>query len=185
VAMGVQRRSDRHPRMDARERVSALPLGRLRRGGAPLRPRVGLWGLTASDGPGWTTRKIHGIERSFFDYVARGVPYGPDDGTIAPWAVVASLPFAPEIVLPTLQHLQDVYPQITDTFCLRCSFNLSFSNEADGDVGWTSPYHFGINLGPVVLMCENYRSGLLWRLMRACPYVVTGLRRAGFTKGWL
>ena len=143
------------------------------------------WGLTASDGPGWTTRNIDGIERSFFDYVARGVPYGPDDGTIAPWAVVASLPFAPEIVLPTLQHLQDVYPQITGTFCSRCSFNLSFPKEADGTTGWTSPYHFGINLGPVVLMCENYRSDFLWRLMRACPYVVTGLRRAGFRGGWL
>jgi hypothetical protein len=143
------------------------------------------WGLTASDGPGWTTRKIHGIERSFFGYVARGAPYGPDDGTVAPWAVVASLPFAPEIVLPTIQHFQDVYPQITGQYCLRCSFNLSFSNEVDGDAGWTSPSHFGINLGPVVLMCENYRSGLLWRLMRACPCIVTGLRRAGFRNGWL
>ena len=145
------------------------------------------WGLTASDGPGWTTQRINGIERSFFDYVARGAPYGPDDGTIAPWAVAASLPFAPEIVLPTLQHFQDVYPQITGEYCFRCSFNLSFSDEgkSDSHVGWTSPYHFGINLGPVVLMCENYRTDLLWRLMRACPYVVAGLRRAGFKNGWL
>jgi hypothetical protein len=48
------------------------------------------WGITASDGPGWTVRKIDGIERHFYDYIARGAPYGPDDGTIAPWAVVAS-----------------------------------------------------------------------------------------------
>lgn len=143
------------------------------------------WGLTASDGPGWATRKFHGIERSFFDYVARGVPYGPDDGTIAPWAVVASLPFAPEIVLPTVWHLQDVYPQITGKYCFKCSFNLSFPNGVDTDTTWTSSHHFGINLGPVVLMCENYRSDLLWRLMRACPYVVSGLRRAGFRNGWL
>ncbi|MEP7313094.1 MAG: glucoamylase family protein [Pseudomonadota bacterium] len=145
------------------------------------------WGLTASDGPGWTTRRIKGIERRFFDYAPRGAPYGPDDGTIAPWAVAASLPFAPEIVLPTLKHLQDTYPQVTGEYCFRCSFNLSFSDEAekDGDAGWTSPYHFGINLGPVVLMCENYRSEFLWRLMRACPHVVTGLRRAGFRNGWL
>jgi hypothetical protein len=143
------------------------------------------WGLTASDGPGWTTHRINGIERSFFDYVARGAPYGPDDGTIAPWAVVASLPFAPEIVLPTVRHFQDVYPQTTGEYCFKCSFNLTFPNEADAGAGWTSAYHFGINLGPVVLMCENYRSDLLWQLMRACPYVVTGLRRAGFTGGWL
>ena len=143
------------------------------------------WGLTASDGPGRTTRRINGIERPFFDYVARGAPYGPDDGTIAPWAVVASLPFAPEIVLPTIHHLQDVYPQITGEYCFRCSFNLSFPSEEGADTGWTSPYHFGINLGPVVLMCENYRSGQLWRLLRECPCIVTGLRRAGFTNGWL
>jgi hypothetical protein len=143
------------------------------------------WGLTASDGPGWTTRRIRGIERSFFDYAARGAPYGPDDGTVAPWAVVASLPFAPEIVLPTIRHFQDVYPQVTGEYCFRCSFNLTFPNESGAGAGWTSAYHFGINLGPVVLMCENYRSELLWRLMRSCPYVVTGLRRARFTNGWL
>ncbi len=143
------------------------------------------WGLTASDGPGWTTRKLHGIDRLFFDYAARGAPYGPDDGTIAHWAVVASLPFAPEIVLPTVRHFQDVYPQTTGKYCFKCSFNLTFPNEADPGAGWTSAHHFGINLGPVVLMCENYRSDFLWRLMRACPYVVTGLRRAGFTGGWL
>jgi len=145
------------------------------------------WGLTASDGPGRTTRRIDGINRSFFDYAARGAPYGPDDGTVAPWAVLASLPFAPEIVLPTLHHFQDVYPQVTGEYCFRCSFNLSFSDEvkSDGHAGWTSPYHFGINLGPVVLMCENYRSDLLWRLMRSCPYVVKGLSRAGYRSGWL
>jgi len=143
------------------------------------------WGLTASDGPGWTTRRVNGIERIFFDYAARGAPFGPDDGTVAPWAVVASLPFAPEIVMPTIAHFQDVYPQVTGAYCFRCSFNLSFQDESDADAGWTSPYHFGINLGPVVLMCENFRTGLLWRLMRACPHVVTGLRRAGFTGGWL
>jgi hypothetical protein len=37
----------------------------------------------------------------------------------------------------------------------------------------------------IVLMIENYRSGLLWRLMRQCPYLVSGLRRAGFSGGWL
>ena len=63
------------------------------------------WGITASDGPGPDTIKVNGIERQFFDYLARGVPYGPDDGTIAPWAVVASLPFAPEIVLPAIDYL--------------------------------------------------------------------------------
>ena len=79
------------------------------------------WGLTASDGPGWTVRQVGGVERPFFDYVARGVPDGPDDGMIAPWAVVASLPFAPEIVLPTVLHFREVYPEITGKYCFKCS----------------------------------------------------------------
>jgi hypothetical protein len=47
------------------------------------------------------------------------------------------------------------------------------------------PYHLGIDQGPVVLMIENYRTGLIWNIMRRCPRVVAGLRRAGFTGGWL
>ncbi|MFZ2235770.1 MAG: glucoamylase family protein [Dokdonella sp.] len=143
------------------------------------------WGLTASDGPGFTTRRIGGIDRSFFNYVARGAPYGPDDGTIAPWAVAASLPFAPEVVLPTIQHLQDAYPQASGKYCFLCSVNPTYRSDSEILLPWTSDYHFGINLGPVVMMVENFRSGLLWRLMRACPYITTGLRRAGFSNGWL
>jgi hypothetical protein len=62
------------------------------------------WGLTASDGPGPAVLEVNGIQRVFYDYIARGAPFGPDDGTISPWAVVASLPFAPEIVIDTLRH---------------------------------------------------------------------------------
>ena len=58
------------------------------------------WGFTACDGPGWISRTVNGVDREFFDYNARGAPFGPDDGTIAPWVVIASLPFAPEIVIP-------------------------------------------------------------------------------------
>jgi hypothetical protein len=143
------------------------------------------WGLTASDGPGPTTRMIGGIERRFFDYIARGTPYGPDDGTIAPWAVAASLPFAPEIVLPAIRHMQEIYPQASGQYCFRCSINPTFFIDSETEVPWISDNHFGINLGPVVMMCENFRSGLLWRLMRNSPHVRTGLRRADFTNGWL
>jgi hypothetical protein len=143
------------------------------------------WGLTASDGPGPTTRLIGGIERSFFNYIARGAPYGPDDGTIAPWAVAASLPFVPEIVLPAIRHLQDAYPQASGSYCFRCSINPTYSSESEADLPWTSDSHFGINLGPVVMMCENFRSGLVWELMRASPHIKTGLLRAGFINGWL
>ena len=144
------------------------------------------WGLTASEGPGPVTIKVAGIERQFFDYVGRGVPYGPDDGTIAPWAVAASLPFAPEIVLPALEYcIHELKLTESNHYGFKASFNPTFPAASDEPHGWVSPWHFGLNEGPTILMIENHRTGLLWQLMRGCPYIVAGLRRAGFTGGWL
>jgi hypothetical protein len=152
------------------------------------------WGITASDGPGWLTRRIKGKERRFFGYLARGVPDGPDDGTLAPWAVAASLPFAPEIVLACLQHFDDRDLRAPNPYGYKATFNLTFpdvgrvanSSHRASQVGyWISPWHYGLSQGPIVLMIENFRSGLVWRLMRQSPYLVRGLRRAGFTGGWL
>ncbi len=145
------------------------------------------WGITASEGPGPATIKINGTERQFFDYVNRGVPNGPDDGTLAPWAVVASLPFAPEIVLVALDYcIHKAKLTAFNSYGFKASFNPTHPGEAGNPYGWwVSPWHFGINQGPIVLMIENYRTGLLWQWMRNCPYIVTGLRRAGFTGGWL
>jgi hypothetical protein len=142
-----------------------------------------IWGLTASDGPGPASKKISGKLRRFYDYSARGVPNGPDDGTLAPWAVVASLPFAPEIVLPSIQYFDEAFPEMTSHYGFKCSFNPTFSTAASGE--WISKGYYGLDQGPIVLMIENYRSGLPWRLMRRCPYVIEGLRRAGFAGGWL
>ncbi len=143
------------------------------------------WGITASDGPGATCLKIEGVERCFFDYTARGIPYGPDDGTIAPWAAVASLPFAPEIVLPALQHFSEVYPQVTSKYGFKCSFNPTFESENQNKPGWISKGYYGLDQGPIVMMIENHRTGFLWELMKKCPFIVEGLRKAGFTGGWL
>ena len=140
------------------------------------------WGVTATDGPGPATRTVDGVERRFWAYHARGVPWGPDDGTLAPWAVAASLPFAPEIVLPALDHLDAEYPETTNAYGLKCSFNPTFPG---GPHGWISTGHYGLDQGPVVLMIENYLTELPWRLMRGCDVLATGLRRAGFTGGWL
>ena len=143
------------------------------------------WGFTACDGPGWVKRTVNGIERQFFDYLARGAPYGPDDGTVAPWAVVASLPFAPEIVIPTVRHLAGLDLGMTKPYGFKPSFNQTFAVPDSPTGWWVTPHHFGIDQGPVVLAIENYRTGLLWEIMRRCPYIVAGLRRAGFTGGWL
>jgi hypothetical protein len=142
-----------------------------------------IWGITASDGPGPANRRIDGVIRRFYDYKARGVPYGPDDGTLAPWAVIASLPFAPEIVLPTIKRFDETFPQLTSKYGFKCSYNPTFSSGSQE--GWLAKGYYGLDQGPILLMIENYRSGFLWRLMRNCPYIVTGLRRAGFVNGWL
>jgi hypothetical protein len=143
------------------------------------------WGITASNGPGPATRRIKGITRRFLDYHARSIPYGPDDGTLAPWAVVASLPFAPEIVLPTLSNFREKWGEMMSRYGISCSFNPTFPSDSGNHAGWVSNGHFGIDQGPVILMIENYRSGLIWRLMRRCPHIVTGLRSAGFAGDWL
>ena len=144
------------------------------------------WGLTASEGPGPDTMEVNGIEREFFDYIGRGAPYGPDDGTIAPWAVAASLPFAPEIVLPALDYcIHDVKLTESNRYGFKASFNPSYPSASGNQYGWVSPWHFGLNEGPTILMIENYRSELLWQLMRNCPYINRGLRRADFIGGWL
>jgi hypothetical protein len=143
------------------------------------------WGITASNGPGPTVRRINGVRRRFLGYRARGVPYGPDDGTLAAWSVAASLPFAPEIVLPTLRHYLDTYPGMANEYGLVCSSNPTFPAPRRKRTGWLSKAHFALDQGPVIVMIENYRSGLIWRLMRNCAPIVRGLRRAGFSGGWL
>ncbi len=144
------------------------------------------WGITASDGPGPARRTVKGVARKFFDYRARSVPSGPDDGTLAPWAVVASLPFAPEIVLPSLAHFNRAYPDMTSEYGFKCSYNPTFAGaKASASKGWVSAGYYGLDQGPIVTMIENYLSGFVWRLMRRSPAIQVGLRRAGFSGGRL
>jgi hypothetical protein len=142
------------------------------------------WGITASDGPGPAARTAQGRSGRFWAYRARGVPYGPDDGTLSPWAVAASLPFAPEIVMPALDELERTHPEIIGELGYVCSYNDTFMQH-DGKQGWVAQDYYAIDQGPVVLMIENYRSDFVWKLMRGCPYVVNGLRAAGFDGAWL
>ena len=141
------------------------------------------WGFSAGDGPGLRTMRVHGRERRFFEYTARGVPYGPDDGTIAPVAALASLPFAPALALSAVRHFLELYPEWTDTWRLPSGFNRNAPG-ADSR-GWISEGSYGLDQGIAILMIENYRSGLIWKLMRNSPPIRTGLKRAGFEGGWL
>lgn len=95
------------------------------------------WGITACNGPGPKMLKIDGIERRFFGYTARGVPFGPDDGTLAPWAVVASLPFAPEIVLPTMRfYIDEMELKERNGEGFKATFNPLFPNPENKKAGW-------------------------------------------------
>jgi len=141
------------------------------------------WGLTACDGPSNLLLELADERRRLFGYAARGVPYGPDDGTLSGWAALASLPFAPEIVLCAVGNMLQRYPEMLTAQQYSSSFNPTLA--AAHSSAWVSNGHFGLDQGIVVLMIENHRSQLIWRLMRDCPYVHAGLRRAGFRGGWL
>lgn len=141
------------------------------------------WGLSASDGPSVEPRLVAGRRQAFYGYAARGAPYGPDDGTIAGSSTLAAFVFAPEIALPAVRNLV-AYATRGEVNVLRAGGFNATVGEAGFD-GWLSEGEFGLDQGLIVLMIENSRSGLLWRLSRGCSYVRSGLRRAGFRGGWL
>jgi len=142
-----------------------------------------VWGLSASDGPANIRQVYHGEERRFYGYTARGAGLldNRDDGTLSPAALISSLPFAPEFVIPATLEIHNRYgSKVYSTYGFFDAFNPSF-----GAGGWFDHVYLGIDQGPILAMIENYRSGLVWRVMRRNPYVRRGLQRAGFTGGWL
>ena len=140
------------------------------------------WGVTAGDGPSDQQLRLDGRDLRFFGYMSRGVPYGPDDGTIAPWAMLATLPFDADAALTGTRHLLETYPQVCKADRFSSEFNPTLPLEGEG---WLSEGWYGLDQGLLVMMIENYRSGLIWQIFRTSPYVQAGLRRAGFDGGWL
>ena len=154
-----------------------------------------MWGLTASIGPRDAKGTVAGREIQFHTYWARGASSEDirDDGTIAPTAAGGSLPFAPEIVLPALKAMQARHgARLYQRYGFIDAFNETFPSSglpsSDGVVhpeGWFTNNYLGIDQGPIVLMAENHRSGLVWTVMKKNAHIVHGLCRAGFTGGWL
>lgn len=156
------------------------------------------WGLTACDGPGDATFDVDGVSRTFRGYSERGCPTGFDDGTIAPTAALASIAYVPEIVIPTMRYWLKSRPALfKDDGGFADSFNPTYGrNSAAGNVpassagqivpdGWVCSHRLGIDQGPPVILMENYRSDLVWSVMRKCDYLRAGLEKAGFKGGWL
>jgi hypothetical protein len=116
------------------------------------------WGLTASDDPD--------------GYLAHAPD--TDNGTITPTAALASLPYAPAEVLRVLRHFLAVHGTrlwkdygFVDAFCERHD--------------WFAQTFLAIDQGPIVVMMENHRTGLLWQLFMSVPEVQAGLRSLGFS----
>jgi len=145
-----------------------------------------IWGLTACDGPRDTAFVVDGRRRQFWSYRAREVTFDwvEDDGTIAPTAAGGSVAFAPEICVPALKAMRDAFGSaIWTLYGFRDAFNATYAVREGGV--WVGPDYLGIDQGPIVLMIENLRNGFVWEVMKKNPYIVQGLRRAGFSDGWL
>jgi len=155
-----------------------------------------IWGLSACDGPADTVQIFHNEERGFFTYHARGTaaPQVVDDGTIAPTAAVSSIAFAPEIVIPTIRAFRARYGEhLYQRYGFLDAVNPSFTfkdvplrhGQVIDNLGWVASDYLAIDQGPIVAMIENYRSELIWTIMKRNPHIRRGLERAGFTGGWL
>ena len=155
-----------------------------------------MFAVTASDGPADVVLNIDGRQRRFISYAGRGAgaDHILDDGTIAPMGAVASIPFAPEITIPAMKAMRERHgSNLYSRYGFLDAFNLTFRDESVKlthgkvvpGVGWFDTDYLGIDQGPIVAMIENYRTELVWREMRQNPYIIRGLRRAGFTGGWL
>jgi hypothetical protein len=152
-----------------------------------------VWGITACDGPMDATVTIDGRPRTFHSYTARGADETLDDGTLAPTAAISSIVFTPELSIAALREMKSRYGKnLYSTYGFLDAFNPTLrtspgltNGRIDPAQGWFDIDYLGIDQGPIVAMIENYRSGLVWKVMRKNPHIVSGLKRAGFTGGWL
>ena len=116
------------------------------------------WGLSASDDPD--------------GYVAHAPDL--DNGTIAPTAALSSLPYAPKEALQAMRHFLAHHG---DKLWGRYGFLDAFCESR----GWYAETFLAIDQGPIVVMMENHRTGLLWKLFMSAPEVQEGLRRLRFS----
>jgi hypothetical protein len=129
------------------------------------------WGVTASDGP---TEKYNFDDKVFEGYAGRGTS-GPDynyfdDGTIAPYASISSLPFAPEIVLPTIKSMLQKNDQ-------KLWGKYGFYDAFNPTAKWVNDDFIGIAQGPMLIMIENFRTGLVWNYVMKDPIIQKGLNK--------
>jgi hypothetical protein len=114
------------------------------------------WGLTASDGPD--------------GYVPHAPNDNDDRGTLTPTGALASFPYTPEASMAALKHFyRDLGDQMWDVYGPRDAYNPS--------ANWISPIYMGLNQAPIVVMIENYRTGLVWKNFMANPEIGEMLKK--------
>jgi hypothetical protein len=120
------------------------------------------WGLTASD--------------TYDGYNA----HSPDNdwGTITPTAALSSFPYTPEQSMQALKHF---YNNLGDKLWSEYGFIDAFNETR----GWYAKSHLAIDQGPIIVMIENYRTGLMWKLFMSCPEIQDGLKKLGFESPWI
>ncbi|MGE5356397.1 MAG: glucoamylase family protein [Deltaproteobacteria bacterium] len=132
------------------------------------------WGFTASDGPG---EKYNFDDKKFEGYAGRGASGKnhtvADDGTIAPYAVLSSLPFTPELSIATIKNMNKRYGS---KLWGKYGYYDSFNPTAD----WVNNDFIGIDQGPMLLMIENFRTGLVWNYVMKDPIIQKGLEKLSF-----
>lgn len=145
------------------------------------------WGLTACDGPFNGEKTIDGKKYNFFDYRARGACSHNvvDDGTIAPTAAGGSFPYTPKESETALKHMWETYHDgLIGEFGFKDAFNPTFKDEKHPN-GWFDIDYLGIDQGPILLQIENHETELIWNTMKKNPYILNGLKKAGFSGGWM
>ena len=115
------------------------------------------WGLTASD--------------SYKGYAAHSPT--EDLGVISPTAALSAFPYTPE---NSMQVLKYFYNDLGDKIWSDYGFVDAFSEQFN----WYAKSHLAIDQGPIIVMIENYRTGLLWKLFMSIPDVQNGLKKLGF-----
>ncbi|HRY34231.1 MAG TPA: glucoamylase family protein [Bacteroidales bacterium] len=144
-----------------------------------------IWGFSTCDGPGNTRAAWRTGESVFKGRTVRGFTGGflSDDGTVCPAAAGCSLPFAYEECRTAIDSIYRKYgSKVYRRYGFVNAFNPSFTGGQGNFAGWFSPYTYGADAGMLLLLLENQRSGLIWKIMKKNEYVAEGLRRAGFSK---
>lgn len=117
------------------------------------------WGLTASDGAG--------------GYMPHEPTPSLDDGTMTFTGALSSFPYTPEASMAMFKHLyRDLGEQAWGVYGPRDAINLTWD--------WVSPIFMGLNQAPIVVMIENYRTGLPWKMFMSNPEIRPMLERIGF-----